>query len=113
MINGITKNMIEPMAKLPRNGKPKQWGDKLEAIAVFQPDVPRLHVNEDTRVVTINGESKGMVRRIGKGVFLWSTPIDEGREATEEEAFLRLGFRYYIDRTGERSLIAANAKVAK
>jgi hypothetical protein len=112
MINGITKNMIEPVARLPAPGKPKQWGNNLEATEVFQKDVPRLHVNDDIRVVTVNGESKGLVRRIGAGVFLWSNAVGEGRTNTEEEAFLQLGFHYYRNHKCEQCLRVIGDKEA-
>lgn len=70
----------------------------------FKPKIPRLHVNGDVSVVTINGVSHGSVRHLGACLFLWSDAEDEGRVDDEEEAWFKLGFEVYYNHRGEKSL---------
>jgi hypothetical protein len=105
--------MIEPTAKPQKAGKKNRVIDRLEATEDFQPNVPRLHFNHCMRVITVNGESKGMVRSLGAGMFLWSTPDEDGRTNSEEEAFLRIGFRFYRNRSGQTCLTSLGDGVTK
>lgn len=94
-------SMIERTARLSAKRVSKRCGNKLKAHEDFQQDVPRLHVSDDIKVITINGISRGMVRRLGVDMFLWSSACGEGREDTEAAAFLRLGFLYLLNSNGE------------
>ena len=68
--------------------------------------VPTINIIEDTQVVTIDGKSRGMVRRISRDMWLWSTIDSEGRTETETEAFDKIGFVLSYDETGERTITA-------
>lgn len=101
---------IERTTKLSRGKGCKRPGGKLKAFVDFQRDTPRLHNDDDIKVVTINGNSYGMVRRLGAAMFLWSNAAGEGRENTEEAAFLRLGFHYFLDCKGEHRIKKVGSK---
>jgi len=103
-------NMIERTTKPSAKRGSKKWGKNLEALADFETDVPRLHIGDDIKVVTINGKSYGMVRRLGGGMFFWSGVNGEGREETEEAAFMRLGFLYFLNSKGERRIKKIGSK---
>ena len=91
-----------------RTKRPSNW---LEPTEEFQPNVPRLHTTSDIRVVTINGISRGLVRKIGAGVFLWSSDDKEGRTNTEEEAFLKIGFHLYRNSKGQQCLKQVGSRI--
>lgn len=96
-----------------KGGRPKKFGALLEPTEEFQPNVPRLHVNDDMRVVTINGESRGLVRKLGASMFLWSNSNgEEGRTYSEEEAFFMIGFELLVNKVGEKSLRKLGRKTA-
>lgn len=84
----------------------------LMAVNDFLPDAPRLHVNGDTKVVTVNNISKGMVRNLGGGTFLWSSSEGEGRVLSETEAFRMIGFKLFKDRQGDPCIQALLGGIA-
>jgi hypothetical protein len=101
-------DQIQRLAKVRRS---KKLGTMLEPVDDFQPNAPRLHINGDLCVVTINGASKGLVRRLGAGMFLWSNINGEGRSNTEEEAYCNIGFRIYRNFKGKQCLQEIGGKI--
>src|SRR3990172_2777864 len=93
MIEGM--NYLSSTAELIKPSPRGRAGACLKPLNKSDNGEPVLSADdEDTiKTVSINGFSKGFVRKIGPKMYLWSNRDDEGRCATEGEAFAILGFK--------------------